>query len=106
MRLHVTSEPAGAEVKKEDGTVLGQTPLDTELPADGSMVKISVRKEGFKEEVRAVIVSERDKTLAFTLVSETPHVKPNSVDGPIKPSGAKKTKRPRKLGDDILTPNL
>jgi serine/threonine-protein kinase len=108
MKLHVGSDPTGANVLRDDGSVLGTTPLDAELPADGTMLKLTVHKDGFKDEARAVILSDRDKTLSFHLNSleeDKPKKKPTPhVDKPTK-----KTKpEPGQihLGDDILAPKL
>ena len=102
VHLHVSSEPAGASVKRDDdGTSLGVTPLDTELQA-GTMLKLTVHKDGFKDETRAIVVGERDKTLSLQL----------TVDAPPKPvhhssSSHGKPEHPAtNLGDDILRPSL
>ncbi len=115
MHLHVGSEPEGAEVRREDGTVLGTTPLDAELPADNSMVKLTIHKDGFRDEVRQVILSDRDKTLAFRMTAEDEKKKktPKSPDKlkDDKPKVEKPKKKdsgdkPVHLGDDILAPKL
>jgi serine/threonine-protein kinase len=114
MRLHVGSDPGGAIVKKEDGTELGKTPLDTELPADGSMLKLIVHLDGFKDEVRAVILTDRDKTLAFRMTADKKaDKKPDEPEKKHHSSGSSsskpkdtKDKKNVHLGDDILAPQL
>jgi hypothetical protein len=105
MHLHVTSEPPGAVVKRDDGSALGPTPLDVDLAADGSMLKLVLHKEGFKDEVRALILSDRDRSLAFRLTSNAPKEEPKE-EKPKKPRTPKKPPPELHLGDDILPPKL
>jgi serine/threonine-protein kinase len=124
-RLHISSDPVGAEVRRKDtGEVLGVTPLDKELPADGSLMPLVVHKDGYKDGSRGVVLSDRDATLAFRLVADpgaaaAPGATPTGdgkkpatpVDAVAKPkdrhhhSGAG-LPRPPSGGDEILAPNL
>ena len=128
-RLHISSDPIGAEVRRKDtGEVLGLTPLDKELPADGSLMPLVVHKDGYKDGSRGVVLSDRDATLAFRLVADPnapAAAAPAPTDGSKKPpappvdNGIKtppvekkhhhsggNLPRPPSGGDEILAPNL
>ncbi|MSP60622.1 MAG: serine/threonine protein kinase [Myxococcales bacterium] len=101
--LHVASEPSQATVKRDDGTLLGTTPLDTEV-VPGTRLLLTIHKDGFKDEVRAVVVGDRDKTISIQLAAEAGKPAPHHDRKP-----SQKPDRPRKplrLGDDILAPSL
>lgn len=110
MRLHFASNPAGARVVREDGAELGRTPLDTELSANGSLLRITIEREGYKPEVRAIILGGRDTSLDFNLVplASDPPERPkrrhpaNEMKKPPAPAGEPQVNP----NDEIMVPRL
>jgi len=65
-RVEVRSEPAGAQVRTDDGRVLGVTPLALELPIGSRHVEVAL--DGFVEQSRVIVVREgAASTLAIRL---------------------------------------
>jgi serine/threonine-protein kinase len=104
MRLTVNSEPPGAEVRRADGKVLGETPFNVVLEADGSKLQLLIRKDGYKGESRDVELVERDRILAVDLTAEGERDKKRSHSSGRRDKEKEKEKKPVHLGDEILAP--
>ena len=65
----ITSRPSGALVRTEDGTIVGETPLEHEIERTGEAVAFVVRAPGYQTE-RVEIVADRDREEAVALVRE------------------------------------
>jgi hypothetical protein len=112
--LQITSEPSGAEVKRVDtGEILGITPLDKDLVADGTLASIALHKDGYEDQRRAVRLTERDAALSFVLRPVAAPNQPPSPTTPASPGPTGTTRKPRptgprpsshQLNDDILAP--
>jgi serine/threonine protein kinase len=115
--LQITSEPSDAQVKRGDtGEILGTTPLEKDLPADGTFMSIVIHKDGYQDEARGVRLTERDASLSFALkpVVAPSHSPPPTTTAPPGPTGTSRRSRPtgtprppsHRLNDDILSPQL
>ena len=77
--VRVLSEPTGAEVVDVAGEALGVTPTEIILPRGTTGVSLILRKAGF-EELRQVVVPDRDTTATVTLKK----IEPTAV--PVRPA--------------------
>jgi eukaryotic-like serine/threonine-protein kinase len=55
VRVNFTSDPDGATVSRKDGTVLGLTPLSTQMPYNDGPVEVVIQKAGFQSKTVAFV---------------------------------------------------
>ncbi|HVY36308.1 MAG TPA: serine/threonine-protein kinase, partial [Polyangia bacterium] len=55
VRVNFSSDPDGATVSRKDGTVLGTTPLSTEIAYSDTAVEVVLRKPGFQPKTVAFV---------------------------------------------------
>jgi len=91
VKLTVRSEPPGASVTRDDGTVLGTTPLTSEL-ARGTPAKLRIALDGYLPLERGV-AADSDSVIDVALAPKPPE--------PVKPPAKK---RPRITEDGTLDP--
>ena len=55
VRVNVSSDPDGATVATADGTVLGTTPLSTEVPYGDTPIEYIIRKDGYSPKSTSIV---------------------------------------------------
>jgi hypothetical protein len=55
VRVNVSSDPDGATVTGADGTVLGTTPLSTEVPYGDAPIEYVIRKDGYAPKTTSIV---------------------------------------------------
>jgi eukaryotic-like serine/threonine-protein kinase len=79
VRVNLSSEPAGATVSRADGTLVGLTPLSTDVPSEDLPLEYIIRKEGYLPKT-ASILPNGPATLLEVLQRDEPA--PPPVDSP------------------------
>ena len=84
--VKIQSDPAGAEVKLENGKVLGVTPATLSLPRSARPTALVISKPGFVPS-RHSIVPDRDVSALLTLRAEEDSAKKKAAQQKRKPKG-------------------
>jgi serine/threonine protein kinase len=92
VRVNVNSDPEGATVDRLDGTLLGTTPLATDIPYGEGTIGYVIHKDGYLPKTTSLIpnvpsaifeVLQRDDPAPLSVVA-TPVVGPSSVDADVE----------------------
>jgi eukaryotic-like serine/threonine-protein kinase len=96
VRVNFNSDPDGATVTRSDGTVLGITPLSTEVPYGDTAIEYVIRKEGYLAKSESIVPNLPSPVFAV-LQGDDPvfaEQAPPAVDPPVADAPAEPTKRP------------
>ena len=124
VRVNFSSDPDGAIVSRSDGSVLGVTPLSTEIPYSDAPVDYHVHKDGYAPKVSSFVPNLPSPVFVLLEKIEPPEAAPSAPPAP-EPSladvlpparlgvirrGRHLTRSPRPIvpiddGDDVLPPS-
>ncbi len=95
VRVNFSSDPAGATVSRDDGAVLGVTPLSAEIRYSDKPVDYRLQKEGYRPKVSSFVPNLPSPV--FVLLERLPPPAPSPAAPSVAPSGASTLAAPRPL---------
>jgi tRNA A-37 threonylcarbamoyl transferase component Bud32 len=112
VRVNFSSDPDGATISRRDGTVLGVTPLATDLPYSERAVEVRIDKPGYVSRVIAFVPNMPIPVVAVLAKKDAPadsrsvvaSDRPSARVRKIQTRGARRSSLSKSLGDDDVLP--